>query len=187
MWYQSTRLSLSVCGNTATRLSRYSHMVWVETVEWLARFYRRRTVTDRLQAVKYIIYTYGTLFTTVSNNCKLAHALPLVVDCVNLEWNKEIEIEKCPKWLGSTPTYKRPNPEWQYMRYSNYIMEHQRFPLPQPHGTCKNQKQHSQVQRPCGWNKCPDSITPAPTIVHRDIYSARMKTGNTRTYVMRKF
>ena len=69
VWYQSTRLSLVVCGNNATRLFRYSHMVWVKTVEWLARFFRRRTVTDRLQAVKYIIYTYGTLFTTMSNNC----------------------------------------------------------------------------------------------------------------------
>ena len=39
--------------------------------------------------------------------------------------------ESCPKLLASSPTYKRPNPGWQYIRYSKlYYENNQWFPLP---------------------------------------------------------
>ena len=59
-------------------------------------------------------------------------------------------------------------------------MGFQLFPHPHwPHGTCINEKRHrhvqrhSEVQRTCGGNRCPDSMPTAPTSVHRDAYSMR--------------
>ena len=69
--------------------------------------------------------------------------------------------ESCHKWLGSTPTYKRPVPRVTAHALPkpvlwNFIL----FPFLSHTTHASPQKQHSQAQRTCGGNRCPDSMPP---------------------------
>ena len=61
------------------------------------------------------------------------------------------------KWLGITPTYKRPRPRvTAHAMLWNFSL----FPFLSHTTHASPQKQHSQAQRICGGNRCPDSMPP---------------------------